>query len=80
MSPEIYTFSASHINNNIRSMHNIMHACPYDSDSELRPVNYLSNREYESQASATDLCSLAIRSDFHDLRPLERVVVRSSDG
>jgi hypothetical protein len=51
-----------------------------ESESELRTVNYLSNREYESQASATDLLSRVIRSDFHDLRPLGRVVVRSSGG
>jgi len=50
------------------------------SESELRTVNYLSNREYESRASATDLLSRVIRSDIHDLRPLGRVVVRSSDG
>jgi len=49
-------------------------------ESELRTVNYLSNREYESRASATDLLSRVIRSDIHDLRPLGRVVVRSSDG
>ena len=49
-------------------------------DVELRTVNYLSNREYESRASATDLLSRVIRSDIHDLRPLGRVVVRSSDG
>ena len=51
-----------------------------ESESELRTVNYLSNREYESRASATDLLSRVIRSDIHDLRPLGRVVVRSSDG
>jgi hypothetical protein len=51
-----------------------------ESESELRTVNYLSNREYESQASTTDLLSRVIRSDFHDLRPLGRVFVRSSGG
>ena len=51
-----------------------------ESESELRTVNYLSNREYGSRASATDLLSRVIRSDIHDLRPLGRVVVRSSDG
>ena len=32
------------------------------------------------QATATDLLSRVIRSDFHDLRSLGHAVVRSSDG